>query len=245
MTPEEEAVKFMTFQVALKASDGWVLASDTRAYDPYPMRVRDGSKVAPTLSPVSKIVYRPDLSLIYAISGGNNLAQQAGTLLENKIKSVLDVSTRRQLLTEAGGEAMIAQPTKGSGGGLLIIFLAPSPEIWTLDVGSSAVQRPEFGFGGAGNLAMYFVQRLYRQRSVNELTLLAAYSVLEAAYCNPSVVDGLEMYWSHDGVIHQATALELQNLRERSALLQMRMSELFLSGSGTQGKASSEPTPRS
>jgi hypothetical protein len=202
--------------------------------------VGDGINVTPTLSPVSKISYRPDLSLLYAISGGNDLAQQAGTLLESKIKSAPDVSARRQMLTEAGGEAMIAQPNKGGGGGLLVIFLAPSLEIWTLDVGSSAVQRPEFGFGGAGNLAMYFVQRLYRQSTVNELTLLAAHSVLEAAYCNPSVVDGLEMYWGHNGVVHQATALELQDLRKRSAILQTRLGKLFLSRSGSQGKARSE-----
>jgi hypothetical protein len=53
------------------------------------------------------------------------------------------------------------------------------------------------GWGGGGNLALIFPQRRYRARPIKNLKVLVTHTVLLARRCNPTLVEGLEL-WSGD-----------------------------------------------
>ena len=164
----EELAKFMTFQVAMMASDGWVLASDTRAYDPYPMRVTDHAMLAPVMSATSKILYRADLSLIYSVFGTDSVARLVGSELESRVAAGVTPDQRREVLSAAGMEGLKRHGKPDIGSGLLVVFLTPAPQIWVLECGRTAIERKEFGFGGAGNLGCIYRSASTIYRPLNE-----------------------------------------------------------------------------
>lgn len=218
MTPEA-LVKFMTFQVALIGTDGWVLASDERAYDLFAAPTSQGAKSVAPMSRVSKIIHPANLDFIYALSGGNDLSRDTGRALEEIAGATakLPPAKRRDALADAQAQ-VVQQKYAGQrrlDGALLVLFESPQ-ELWSMSIPGAPVQYKEFAFGGAGNLAMLYVQRHYQRVAVSKLKFLAAHTVLEGHFCNPSVVEGLELYWSENGVIHRATDAELQGLRKRS-----------------------------
>jgi len=234
----EALVKLMTFQVALLGTDGWVLASDTCIFDPYPTAV--GSNESPMVIGVrstgTKIVYRPEIGVIYACSGGSNLSYETGANLERRLKAAISPEGRYAALDESEKEA-ISRYSQEVDGSLIVIFLTDPIECWTISIRGVPVRRSLVAYGGGGNLAMYFPNRLYieRNRPVADLKLLAAYAVLEANFFNPSVVEGLEMYWSERGNVHHATESELRDITEQSADIRARIDALFISRSKNLG----------
>ena len=202
-----------------------MLASDTCIYDPYQLATGEGTTNAAMRSSGSKIVHNEAAGLIYAVSGGSNLSREAGEILDRYVRTGgIEPDKRRAVLTELGLEAQTKFTNSRSvAGTLLVIFYDREPNMWTLDIGSAPVSRETFAFGGGGNLAMFFVARFPESRTVEELKFLAAHSVSEAHFFNPSVVDGLELWSCTNGRVERATDTELSELRKRSARFNRRV----------------------
>jgi len=219
---EEMLLRSMTFQVGLLGTNGWVLASDTCLYEPYPVATGERSTVVPIRSMGSKIVHNQTARMIYAVSGGVNLSREAGEILNRQAgTNGIELDKRREILSEVGPQTLAKFPNaqdRNLGGTLLVIFYDPKPAMWTLDIGGAPVLRESLAFGGAGSLAMLFAVRYYEKtRPVEELTFLAAHSIIEASFFNPSLVDGLELWSCTDGRVERALDTELVKLQERSA----------------------------
>jgi len=229
ISEEEMLAKSMTFQVAMMASDGWVLASDTCAFDPYMARALDDTVMVSIRSPTRKIVHRSELSLTYAFSGGS-LARRAGLTLEDGLRNgVVQPPDRAAFLNECLTKTAQQYKDERPGGSLLVIFDSIAmPEIWTVDFGRTAVSRTDLAFGGGGNLAMLFPQRYYVRAPVDRLKFLAAHTILEAHVFNPSVVDGLEVWSGKNGQIEQAPEAEIDGFKKRSAEIHKRIGKLVI-----------------
>jgi hypothetical protein len=221
-TDDERIVESMTFQVAMIASDGWILASDTRASDPGPVPTGDSQVEVPTTSTTSKIVYRPDTKIIYAFSGGE-LSRIAGIMLEDEAHTGINQSQRSDTLTRVSVTVNQKRPELRRGGRLIVIFSDPQPEMFTIDLGRIAVSRQDVAYSAVGSLAMFFVQRYRERRTVDDLKFLAAHTVLQGHFFNQSVVEGLELWWGKRGMVDQASGAEIDALRKRSEKLDARL----------------------
>ena len=60
--------------------------------------------------------------------------------------------------------------------------------------------------------------------------LVGSASILEGHHCHPSIVEGLELWSSENGVIAKASEAEIANLRKRSAKVHARFSKLLAEG---------------
>jgi hypothetical protein len=175
------------------------------------------------LSITSKIENNAASSLIFAFSGGST-AVRASILLNERASNINPENRRKELTKIAFDSAPEGKPT---GDSLIVIFYEAEPEIWTIPIGSAAVLRKDFAFGGGGNLAMYLVQRHYHSRSVEQLKFLAAHTVLEGHYFNPSVVDGLELWSSEKGGASESPEEELATFRKRSEKVHARFGKIL------------------
>jgi hypothetical protein len=217
----------MTLQIAMMARDGWLLASDTRSYEA-PVAVNR----APYLSSSRKIICAPQQHIVYAYSG-DNFAQQAGGLLLMRVLKTGHTpdtsSTIEVLLREIAGEvqASINQKMLDSRR-LICLFLSTQPghavQLWTLDIWSQMSAVPTMRTGhvmaGVPSPAELFPQLFYsQQKTVKELTSLAAHTLLMGARCNPSLVDGLDILISDADGTRFLEEEELQALRSKSDLL--------------------------
>jgi hypothetical protein len=230
LLPDEapnEAWEFVTLQVGMIGSNGWVLASDTLAYDPFPLAAGEQRLSAPVLSPVvSKIVHVEVASLVYGYAGGE-LARIAGIALEEKANAQITPGQRMKDLTEISITAPLKRPDLRPDGGLILIFYRPQLELWAFQLGHLPQQYARFAFGGGGNLAMYWTQRFYDPAaSIESLKFLAAHTILEGHHCNPSFVKGLELWSGSGGRVAKAPEKELSELAERSAGLHAELLRL-------------------
>lgn len=229
MTPEV-LLKFMTYQIGLKATDGWVLASDTAACDECDVFGGGGVGAVKTLltTSASKIVRRDDFEMVYAFSGGA-LARCAGFALEKAVKQGLAPSERAHYLTGAFFEARKEYPNYKEDGELIVIFgYGEDAEMWTVTCGKPAVLRTEVAYGGGGNLAVFYPQRFYSLTSAEKLTFLAAHTILEAHTFNPTVVRGLEIYQATHGTVEPLSPDTLAKLTKRSVKLGKHFNRLIL-----------------
>ncbi len=226
----EELAKFMTFQIAFIAEDGWVLASDTRAYHPAFVRTqREPAMQVAVLSPTRKIENCEESKFIYAFSGGA-FSQETGVILR-KLAPQFSPSQRKELLIAAVRECRKVRPNDQEGGeSLIVVFRGPQPELWTLDIDHVQPKiETQWGWGGGGSLALLFPQCFYARRPAADLKRLAAYSVIVAGLCNPTVVDGLEI-WSGSGdqIIQQADELELRDLTKHALHVHERIKSMIV-----------------
>lgn len=216
----------MTLQIAMIAQDGWLLASDTRSYEA-PMAVNQ----APYLSSSRKIVYAPQQNIVYAYSG-DNFAQQAGGLLLMHMLDTGDTPNATPmievLLRKVAGEVQKSIDQKMLDSRRLIcLFLGTPParaQLWTLDIWSRMPAVPTMRTGhimaGVPTPAQLFPQLFYsQQKTVRELMLLAAHTLLMGAKCNPSFIDGLDMLVSDVDGTRFLDEEDLQGLRSKSDLL--------------------------
>lgn len=221
-TDQEKIAESMTFQVAMIACDGWLLASDTRGYDPGMVATGNSAVEAATTSVTCKVVCLPDTKIIYAFSGGE-LSRIAGLMLEDAARAGIDQGQRTVTLTGISMTASQKRLDLRRDGRLIVIFRDPQPEMLTIHLGHMAIPLQDIAYGGGGNLAMFFVQR-YRERcTVDELKFLAAHTVLQGRFFNPSVVEGLELWWEKGGMVDQASDVEIEELRKRSEKLDARL----------------------
>jgi len=211
----------MTLQVAMIGKDGWVLASDTAVFGNYQTKDTDEGRSAflPVIKSVSKIVCCRDLRFIYAFFGDvDQVAVKAGRLLEERAGGRLESQHRRALLVRISDELASEADTDS---GLLVIFWEPQAELWEVHVGREPLRITGLcTFGGYANLALYYLFRFYGHNNplpVRDLKFLAACTILEGHECNPTVVEGLELWWSENGEVKQADADELESIRKRAA----------------------------
>ena len=81
--------------------------------------------------------------------------------------------------------------------------------------------------GAIGNGANIFPTLYYKRAGVDKLAILAAHTILTGHKCDPSLVEGLEIYVSKDGIIRSLNADELSKLRQTSRELVGHIGSLF------------------
>ncbi len=205
LTFVEDEIK-MTFQVALVGKDGFVIASDRKA-------TRGGDQnhnltyTMRTSTDMRKILVSEDDNLVCACAGN----QLVPLVAERLLKSLKDgagsdmLATLREKLAEviAGfNTSRIQEAIEGQ----MIVAVPGISQLWEVSfilgqVVVTAVSNHLFG-GDRSNPGVYFAERYSAEiadRSVDELKLLAAFTVLEAGFLNQTGVGGLDVLVSKHG----------------------------------------------
>lgn len=218
----------MTFQVALRGSDGVVLASDTK------MVSGSGARTGWTST---KIFCHADRGLAYACSG-EKIALTAGQFLSQRLESKeVKLQDMGSLLMQVGQQAWreqwgyepVPRELIGTVSSLLVAWNQQGEsKLWRLDI----YHTPDcyqiddkVVAGDTDNPAVFVLEHYYpdKLRPVVELILLAAHTVLMAAQHNPEMISGLEMVVCKDGSCQPVSAEELTELRSRSHKLDENM----------------------
>jgi hypothetical protein len=193
----------MTLQVGLIGSDGFVLASDTKASNGF------GSTTTRKL-----ILVGP---MVCAVSG-DHILSTLGRKLIDAYKPEIVWSERAESIVE---DLPLPSYKRSQLSGSLI-FALPEWDVFqevsvTSGVVASMPFNPAFG-GDSPNLATYFCKAYYSSsKTVQELSVLAAHTIIEAARVNPSSIGGLEIVVGRKG--EEARYLnesELRFLRDKS-----------------------------
>ena len=213
----------MTLLVALKATNGWLLASDTL------LREIDPATSAPYLSNVRKIEIPLNVPLVYAYSG-DDLSRTAGLLLRNELRANgCPAESRETLLMQVGNSLLSDRaPRPISMRRLIVVFTAPPIEIWTLDLFTpphpfcwTPIRRAEHVTAGAPTGATLFPQLFYSPLPIEKLQMLAAHTILTGAQCEPSLISGLDIYVApNHGPSRFLSPDEIRELIHRSENLQ-------------------------
>jgi len=246
--PEE----FVTFQIAFVASDGFVIASDTKISDER-CGIRTGS-----LGPKIFTPQDDGIILACACSDGADLAFQA----KDKLFARLERSTPLPLarmwseLSQIGCEvkAIAAAANSQASGSLLVAYWdAGMSTLLRLDisredsmcervydraaVASDALRRVT---GDRLNSSVFFSEQYYEpQRVVDDLIFLAAHTVVMAGKRNPEFVQGLEILKCKDGILYRLSKEEIETLRRRSADLDSKIRSTLFEREGS-GRALDE-----
>jgi 20S proteasome alpha/beta subunit len=217
----------MTMQVAMVSKDGFVIASDTKAS-------AGGDSVKPfskdyrkyRSAETRKIVVSSDNTLVCAFSGNQIVSNVAHRLIRsvNENPGVDMSGCLEDKLQDlfATFDDNIQSATKGN---LIVAFPALTGKLWDASFGGGAVCCQEtfdcvIG-GDFANSAIYFAQEYHSiNRSVDELTMLAAHTVIESGLRNPTMVGGLDVLVSKNR--EKARFLEEDELQ----LLLRRSSEI-------------------
>jgi hypothetical protein len=239
-SPEEELEKLVTLQIALIATDGWILASDTRAHQLLTIDLPGSRSVVPVMTDTSKIVNCDEVELIYSYAGGA-LAQRAGLLLRSMaetddravsqreafLRNVAEM-TMKEAAEQSARNFALKGPQPTVNGTLIVIFRRPT-EIWTLDIAHVQAKREmAWGWGGGGNMALIFTQQFYQPRSIEALKLLAAHTILTGGKCNPGTVEGLELWWGDSERSVPADSTEIAKLKAASSELESLLGKLLV-----------------
>jgi hypothetical protein len=214
----------LTFQVVLSASNGWIMASDTK--ETHHNRIREPDSILDTTF-TSKLFLDEETKTVYMMAADSLLARSvtANVLrslrrydkyppdkwIEKNVPAIANAAWRKIEDAEVFAD---------------IIFVFGSCEpFWALRVyKNSHIQRVYFhGYGGGvTNSAKFFVEQYHdHERTVRELLPLAAHTILMAAE-RSSGVGGLEMFFFEvgTGVTQWRDGHpELQSLKERSRCL--------------------------
>ena len=225
----------MTFQVALAASNGWIMASDTKERR-YPGLLSRGT--AESVS-TSKIFHDQTTSVTYMVAG-DQIAQDAAadivqaahdgresdwTWLE---KEVPKITTRRWRKAKANN--LPASPRT------IILAFPYSPPFWEVRVDKESKAKPiyEKVFNGdVPNSAKFFIEEYYdKKRTVTDLLLLAAHTILMGGSRNPTGVGGLQMVFyeveSPAPIEWKPDAPDLNPLRESSKALDIQIRRMLM-----------------
>ena len=198
----------MTLQVALMASDGWLLASDRRSGE-YSNPGDDSA--AFVARDVRKIELVPDCQLAFACAGAEEV-RQAGAALVRRLRTPASSFNWSDLQNELTRLAM-SSPSKMAlpfGFSRLTVALfnieLQIPQLWTVDFARQGMtpRLPEIISewtlaGDFNNGARLLPQLYYSKRSCRELTRLAAWTILFAGLFNPSSVSGVDVLIGENG----------------------------------------------
>lgn len=225
----------MTLAVGLIGSDGWVLASDKRLYESSGNLQPEVNKIitGTMLSRTPKIHWVPEADLIYTFAG-DHVSMLAGEALADKLKkNACSPSARGTFLNEVGNlfwsnhARLTTQPSLKRD--LLVIFTKPSVQLWTVGLGLTStpgLHEDIALIGDTSNGAKIFPLLYYSPRSVEELKVLAAHTILLGHQCAKSLVEGLEM-WVGTPDAEQIQPSELRELEKRSAKIDKATRRLF------------------
>ncbi len=209
----------MTLQIAMIGSDGWILASDTRAtYQGDDRYIRDTSEER-------KIEWLDEFGLAYAWAGAP-CAQAAARDLRAALKGKkIDPGLSELqdpicgLCNGAWKKEHRRQPFSQQIGQLIVVAPDSPTSFLRVEIDKESSVHQVFTkavTGDGSSPAKFFVERYYdRRSSVEKLKLLSAHTVLMARHFN-SMIDGLQMLVCRDGVVSWLSDSELVELRLRS-----------------------------
>ena len=227
LIPVQEEELNMTLQVGLVGHDGFVIASDTKAVTGGDSTAGGPSTMRRT-GATRKILVSDSGNLVCAFSGNQTIPLVARQLL-GLLNDHLGADVEKCLLEKT--EQILDAIGAGRLGlsGVLILAVPGIPKLWEItfayQMGQTflnTVSNRATG-GDRGNPAVFFLERYQdgtTNRSVKELTVLAAHTVLEGHVLNPTTVDGLDVLVSENGGKPRFLGEdELQSLRDRSEAL--------------------------
>jgi hypothetical protein len=210
----------MTFQIGMVASDGIILASDTRAgrWDKFK-----------TTSEVRKLVCCPELGVAYCCAGSDvailaarkatELAEQQPGLSMERCAEKAAIEVWREEYGDPNPrerqyrESVLIAKVTGSDSGL-----------WRLNITSSSYCESILDKdinGDASNSAVFFSEQYFQKmpNTIGSLLPLAAHTVLMAGDRNQTGVGGLEIAICRIGECRKLTEKELAPLRDFSKRL--------------------------
>ena len=212
----------MTFQLAIGALDGWIMASDTKEVRYAGIashRIRETTDT-------KKLFYDPGTRTTYMISGddvGRDTAQDVLKMVKERGNNYPDVDWLQNelpALVSAMWKREIAlrppSPRK------VIFAFGDSRPFWELWIEKkSTIERiyTKVWGGDETNAAKFFLQRYYSpDLPVRKLLPLVAHTILMGAKINPSGVGGLEITFLEEGghVTWEFGSPELKPLLQRS-----------------------------
>jgi hypothetical protein len=227
----------MTLQVALVGRDGFVIASDTQG-----VRGVDGiDSKRYAASGVRKILHSVSHRVVCAFSGDQIISNCAQRLLKLDLASATEETLRELLQNEIERifkDCTLDLPPQAPARicGQLILAISGRSKLWEISFAYgqrfvTSVSNHLIG-GDLRNSAVFLVDRLHRdgvERSVDELKVLAAHTVLQGHFVNPTSVGGLDVFVSKNGETPDFLGNdELEVLRARSeSLHNMLVSEIF------------------
>ncbi len=225
----------MTLQTGMIAADGWLLASDRRNIEQ--SNQPDGS-VATLATDVRKIELRPSgINVAYSCAGSGAVRQAAIQLTDRLMTMNMPWSN---LANEfAGIAASNSLPIFGAIGANRLIVVCfgrevDEPQMWTVDLMSGQLKLPErvHQWAIAGEFhsgARLLPQLYYSKRSCNDLTRLAAFTILYGHFFNPSGIGGLDILIGKQGMPPRFLSdKELDRLREEFDAFDQTMASAFL-----------------
>jgi hypothetical protein len=197
----------VTLQVAMKGTNGWLLASDTKenqypfpapSLEPVQQRVRSASNV-----PKIFVVRSPDLAYMCA-------GEQVSRDFANHFVAVRKATSQplsRDFLFDNLRSFCEQDERTASSFGWMVLAEHRQKSLWKLLVS----QHPDvsefydyFVVGDVTNSARFFLERFYEDRPVEELLFLAAHVIVAGNRLNPTGIGGLEIVFS-DGKSDQLT----------------------------------------
>jgi len=217
----------VTLQVALIASDGWVLASDT-------LETFDAGTIE-LASSVEKLHLDADIGVACSVSG-DKWAFVARDRFLTKVASVrgnLRIGVLNEIATEIWQEIPVAERNRTERK-LIVIFRDDPKHLYVLPIldGVCAIQKRDFATAGHDrNPAHFFIQRYYirgatTRNTVDQLKLLAAHTILAAAKHHTSI-QGLSMIVCRDGCCEPLSDDQIEELRLQSEAVDKELISRF------------------
>ena len=225
----------MTLQVALIGTDGFVIASDTKA-------VSGGGIAAPfskkhrlrMFSETTKIIHNDADTLVCAFSGNQTIREIARRLRDAVGEDAgQDLAAQLQNKIDAAFAAC-SDTVRNNANGLIIVIIPNAengmPKMWEISFHGQPLVEPTHicSIGGdRSNSAIMWAQQYQIEglkRSVDELKLLAAHTVVEGHFLNATEVDGLDVFVAKNGEKPRFLENdELQSLWDRSEVLRDKL----------------------
>jgi len=199
----------MTFQVALRGSDGIILASDKQTAFNDVLRLAREPRTMRWLSMGSKVQVSKLHNVVIGMAGSELSAMAADFLLE-KLDSGTSLdgemtSVMRNAANDAArqffGPLDESKPLSENRAGSTLLVIAPDNpacQIFRVDVSQRSFVHPidaKAFAGDCANPAMFFVERYYDElnlRPIMDLRLIAAHTIFMGAKLT-NLIKGLEM----------------------------------------------------
>jgi hypothetical protein len=242
----------VTFQVGIVATDGVILASDTRVTQIEGQALYSTAEGQRLFSTSEKIVVHDEVPrLAYCWAGDQLQSRIAHDFSDSarKEKSTLSFQQIRELLIRTATLALIAlypgyphelpqgtlaSPRKHTGGSVLVAYPGLSTvELWKLRVDCTLDAFPVRDKTAAGdtiNPAIFFLEKYYRQDTIDKLLPLAVHTILTAAALNPKDIGGLEIVTCRNERFERLPAERIAELTQFSQTLDRSILELLTSG---------------
>jgi hypothetical protein len=239
----------MTFQVGIVATDGVILASDTRVTQIEGQAAFSTAEGQRLFSDSWKIVVYDDAPrLAYCWAGdqlqtriahdfGDSVRKQKTTLTFQEIREVLTRNATSALSALYPGypfqlpQGTQALPRKHTGGSVLAAYPGPSGvELWKLRVDNvvdAFTVRDKTAAGDMVNPAVFFLEKYYRPSTIEKLLPLAAHTILMGSALSSSAVNGLEIATCRNDRFERLPVEEITELIQFSQKLDRSISALL------------------